>query len=266
MAACYSAATSRSMERELTALPTRDAHAADPRACSGRRGPRTRRCRSWSRRCRRVSRAATGSSTCRPSGSANLLDQLLARRGQLLCSRRAPVASASDIDGLRFTLASGDVIHYRPSGNAPELRCYTEASTAERADELLAWGLKAAEAVVRTRQIMIPALPELDRAWSLLGRGDAVQARDVGGGNPRALPGQRLGAGLPRDGQLAGRGDMALSIAEMRAGARSGAGSRGDPAQSRDAADPRRAATLTPPRSSARRCGSSRTIQSPSRV
>lgn len=59
------------------------------------------------------------------------------------------VDEVSDVDGLRFTLTSGDVIHYRPSGNAPELRCYTEAATAERADELLAWGLKAAEAVVR---------------------------------------------------------------------------------------------------------------------
>jgi phosphomannomutase len=59
------------------------------------------------------------------------------------------ISATSTIDGLRYELASGDVIHYRPSGNAPELRCYTEAATAARADELLAWGLKAAEAVVR---------------------------------------------------------------------------------------------------------------------
>lgn len=59
------------------------------------------------------------------------------------------IKEVSTIDGLRYVLASGDVVHYRPSGNAPELRCYTEASTAERAGELLAWGLKAAEAVVR---------------------------------------------------------------------------------------------------------------------
>jgi phosphomannomutase len=59
------------------------------------------------------------------------------------------VKEVSDIDGLRFAFAAGEVIHYRPSGNAPELRCYTEAATAERADALLAWGLRAAEAVVR---------------------------------------------------------------------------------------------------------------------
>ncbi|HTJ56547.1 MAG TPA: phosphomannomutase [Devosiaceae bacterium] len=55
------------------------------------------------------------------------------------------VASVSSLDGLRFILVSGDVVHYRASGNAPEMRCYTEAATAERADALLTWGLKAAE-------------------------------------------------------------------------------------------------------------------------
>jgi phosphomannomutase len=59
------------------------------------------------------------------------------------------ISEVSTMDGLRFVLNSGDVVHYRASGNAPELRCYTEASTAARADTLLAWGLKAAEAVVR---------------------------------------------------------------------------------------------------------------------
>ena len=51
--------------------------------------------------------------------------------------------------GLRFGLASGDTVHYRASGNAPELRCYVEGITPERAEELLKWGLDAAAAVVR---------------------------------------------------------------------------------------------------------------------
>jgi phosphomannomutase len=59
------------------------------------------------------------------------------------------VQSVSSIDGLRFGLVSGDTVHYRASGNAPELRCYVEGITPERADELLKWGLAAAEAVVR---------------------------------------------------------------------------------------------------------------------
>ena len=50
-------------------------------------------------------------------------------------------------DGLRLFLGNDEIVHFRPSGNAPELRCYTEAATPERADALLAWGLGAADAV-----------------------------------------------------------------------------------------------------------------------
>ncbi|WP_455222924.1 phosphomannomutase [Kaarinaea lacus] len=35
-------------------------------------------------------------------------------------------------DGLRMTFTNGEIIHLRPSGNAPELRCYTEADSPER--------------------------------------------------------------------------------------------------------------------------------------
>jgi len=44
-------------------------------------------------------------------------------------------------DGLRMSFASGVVIHLRPSGNAPELRCYTEAGTEDRARDLNAAAL-----------------------------------------------------------------------------------------------------------------------------
>ena len=36
-------------------------------------------------------------------------------------------------DGARMTFESGDIVHFRPSGNAPEFRCYTESSSAEEA-------------------------------------------------------------------------------------------------------------------------------------
>jgi phosphomannomutase len=39
-------------------------------------------------------------------------------------------------DGLRVTLTCGNIIHLRPSGNAPELRCYTESDTEESAQQL----------------------------------------------------------------------------------------------------------------------------------
>ena len=43
------------------------------------------------------------------------------------------VERVDQTDGLRVTFASGEVLHLRPSGNAPELRCYTEADSAQRA-------------------------------------------------------------------------------------------------------------------------------------
>ncbi len=39
-------------------------------------------------------------------------------------------------DGARITFATGDIVHLRPSGNAPEFRCYTESSSDSRAAEL----------------------------------------------------------------------------------------------------------------------------------
>lgn len=41
------------------------------------------------------------------------------------------------IDGLRTLLENGDIIHFRASGNAPELRCYSEAANQQRADFLV---------------------------------------------------------------------------------------------------------------------------------
>ncbi|SCB38325.1 phosphomannomutase [Rhizobium hainanense] len=53
----------------------------------------------------------------------------------------ATVASKSDIDGLRVTLVDNRIIHFRPSGNAPEMRCYVEASSEAEAKALLEQGL-----------------------------------------------------------------------------------------------------------------------------
>nr|WP_313899176.1 hypothetical protein [Methylobacterium sp. J-090] len=47
-------------------------------------------------------------------------------------------------DGVRIALADGRTIHFRASGNAPELRCYAEATSAVDAETLVRWGLAAA--------------------------------------------------------------------------------------------------------------------------
>ncbi|WP_200863236.1 phosphomannomutase [Rhizobium freirei] len=53
----------------------------------------------------------------------------------------AAVASKSDVDGLRVTLVDNRIIHFRPSGNAPEMRCYVEAAGESEAKALLEQGL-----------------------------------------------------------------------------------------------------------------------------
>lgn len=47
-----------------------------------------------------------------------------------LCGR---VSRIDRTDGLRATFTNEEIIHLRPSGNAPEFRCYTEAASQERA-------------------------------------------------------------------------------------------------------------------------------------
>ena len=46
------------------------------------------------------------------------------------------VASTDVTDGLRITFENGEVVHLRPSGNAPEFRCYNEADTESRVIEI----------------------------------------------------------------------------------------------------------------------------------
>ncbi len=65
-------------------------------------------------------------------------------RARLLAAAGAPPAAAVDLlDGVRMTLEGGEIAHLRASGNAPELRCYAEADTPERAEALVAAILSA---------------------------------------------------------------------------------------------------------------------------
>lgn len=61
---------------------------------------------------------------------------------------RARLEKVDRTDGVRLLLAGGDTLHYRPSGNAPELRCYAEAATESQAASLLDWGLNKARTII----------------------------------------------------------------------------------------------------------------------
>lgn len=53
-------------------------------------------------------------------------------------------------DGIRIGLDGGGTIHFRASGNAPELRCYAEARTETEAQDRVRWGLAAAAAAMKS--------------------------------------------------------------------------------------------------------------------
>lgn len=72
---------------------------------------------------------------------AELADSADARAG-FLAAAGAGAEEALDLtDGVRMRDAAGRVLHVRPSGNAPELRLYAEAESAEAAATALARGL-----------------------------------------------------------------------------------------------------------------------------
>nr|HRK42636.1 phosphomannomutase [Gemmobacter sp.] len=85
-------------------------------------------------RLQEVPTAHSAALVTRLTEDADALAAFLARLGE--------TGTARDLtDGLRLTLASGRVVHLRPSGNAPELRFYAEAETPAAAAALLAAGL-----------------------------------------------------------------------------------------------------------------------------
>lgn len=89
-----------------------------------------------------------------PDTPAARSDVLLAQLGDSDFRARflAPIGTPKGVDpqdGVRIELADGRTIHFRASGNAPELRCYAEADSAAEAETLVAWGLKAAAAAMQ---------------------------------------------------------------------------------------------------------------------
>lgn len=63
---------------------------------------------------------------------------MAALANKLFTRELGAIKNIDTTDGVRVRFVSDDVLHFRPSGNAPQFRVYTNASSQERADELVA--------------------------------------------------------------------------------------------------------------------------------
>lgn len=80
----------------------------------------------------RLKNIPTELSNARISKLASSLEEIKATFGELC----GDIKQTDTTDGLRITFENDELIHLRPSGNAPELRCYNEANSVERAEVL----------------------------------------------------------------------------------------------------------------------------------
>ena len=60
----------------------------------------------------------------------------------------SPEVRTDVTDGLRVTFENGDILHLRPSGHAPEFRCYTESTSPSAAAKLLSLHLAKLKVVL----------------------------------------------------------------------------------------------------------------------
>lgn len=133
--------------RTLTALPTRDALVPILAFLDMAR----RSCRPLSTFADDFAFSATASGRLEniaPSASGDFLQRLRNDSDfrERVVDGMLCVASIDITDGVRMVAADGTVLHYRASGNAPELRCYVEASGETSARTLLSLGLAGARA------------------------------------------------------------------------------------------------------------------------
>jgi phosphomannomutase len=62
-----------------------------------------------------------------------LLQQDAQQAQRIMAPNAGEIVSTDTTDGLRVSFRNGDIVHLRPSGNAPELRCYAESGAQEYA-------------------------------------------------------------------------------------------------------------------------------------
>jgi phosphomannomutase len=53
------------------------------------------------------------------------------------------------LDGVRIYFRNSDIVHIRPSGNAPQLRIYAVSNSQTRADEIVSLAVREPDGVLR---------------------------------------------------------------------------------------------------------------------
>ncbi|HXG48961.1 MAG TPA: phosphomannomutase [Methylomirabilota bacterium] len=133
-----SAVRDRARGVELAPLPTRDALLPILACLVGAR----RDGRTLAQSVGALPQRFTASSLLKdfPNEHGQAVVRLFQREGEAAAARHfgdrfGPLATLDLTDGPRMTFASGEIVHLRPSGNAPEFRCYSESSSAAQAEQ-----------------------------------------------------------------------------------------------------------------------------------
>jgi phosphomannomutase len=141
------------VEREgkvLTALPTRDAFLPILAVLSASRSDGMNLTELFARLPKRYSKAALLRNFARENGR-RLVEALSAQPpGALERLLGAPINRVDLTDGVRVLFANGEVVHFRPSGNADEFRIYAVADSQVRADAIVEAGIAEPSGVIRT--------------------------------------------------------------------------------------------------------------------
>ncbi len=154
------ASEARSEFAGLTALPTRDATL--PILAALRLGARAGR---------RVDELAD--ELPRWHAASGLLDDVDPSVGRAIAALHEPweaveealapsfgpvrIVAASTVDGLRLELSSGEILHVRPSGNAPQLRAYVFTRDRARSEQILAGAIAEPHGLLRRLQALAGA-------------------------------------------------------------------------------------------------------------
>jgi phosphomannomutase len=141
--------------RVLPALPTRDAMLPIVATLAAVRGAGVDLLELFGRLPRRFGRAALIREFPRAASTA-IMERFsdVAAVGELgrVFDALGPIESLDYTDGVRMRFASGDVVQFRPSGNADEMRIYAYADTQERVDEIAAIGVAEPDGLLRRLQ------------------------------------------------------------------------------------------------------------------